>query len=105
MSGWEATITLWATAIRGTLGTGPVRPTSAHAGWNRTMMDSSTSQATGMAIAAGSTTTINGTKAATTTGTITTTTGSGAGASACQPGAGSRIGRPKRLPYLNRQVN
>src|SRR5450759_608061 len=82
MFGYRATSTLWATATSGTKDTGPVQRTKAQPGWHLTMMDSNTITATGMAIVAKSTTTINGTRTKTKTGTTiatiaTTTANSG----------------------------
>src|ERR1019366_7794699 len=77
MFGWRATSTLWATATSGTKDTGPVLRTKAQPGWHLTMMDSSTLTATGMALVAKSTTTINGTRTKTKTGTTIATTSSG----------------------------
>ena len=51
----------WETAIGGTPDIGHGRPTKVRAGWDRAMMESSSTLATGMAIAAGVNTTTIGT--------------------------------------------
>lgn len=67
--------TRWATTMSGTTDPGPAPRTPDHAGCSLVTMDSDTLQATGMAIGARSTMTINRTAAAITTGiSIATTT-------------------------------